>query len=243
METLPRLHEDERIQRDVDAFLVVLRQQQSSLLEGARQAASALHGTPGHLASLAARHLRLTQLFLDAQRALLLRAAEVEQHIAGIGGANGGPVDGRDLALVRADERERQLADLLDRWWSAEVADGRTVMAVAETRVGETHEVLSPVLAALDAADPEDLDPLLAALVACFEPVVEPVAVGTPALVAGADDERDEAFERFWSSSWLGTSVARIQRSAVAHTPTTTNRATDRPREGSLNMRSGSWRG
>lgn len=210
METVPRLDEDERcVTRDeaVDGFFEVLRREQSSLLESARQAASVLRERSDLLPSLVARHLRLIQLFLDAQRALLVRTVEVEREVTRFGGN-----DVAAQTLARAEDRERQLAKLLDGWWSAEVAHGQTMIAVATTSAHDPHDSIAPVLAALDAVDPADLDPLLAALAVCFEPAPSASpeeATAMPALAPAPNEDRDDTFERFWSSTWLGTSLGR----------------------------------
>ena len=193
METAPRPPDVIAIQDDVsgvDAYFAVLRKEQARFLDAIAEARSLLDGSR-RLAYATAIHAQLTRRFLDAQRAILKRRAEVEAEVV-VGSA------GTDFEIQHPDgtEAARQLAALLDTWWQAENQIGRKMLDAARGRTDVCESVAdaqpdytctavgvaqlsSEMVAALDAADPADLATLLTTLDDLLEPaqLVEAVEV------------------------------------------------------------------
>jgi hypothetical protein len=165
----------------VDAYFAVLRKEQARFLDAIAEARSLLDGSR-RFARATAIHAQLTRRFLDAQRAILKRRAEVEAEMAL------GAID-TDFEVHQSDgtEAARQLAALLDTWWHAENQTGRKMLDAARGRADECESVAdtkrihacnavgvvrlsSEMVAALDAADPADLASLLTTLDDLLEP-------------------------------------------------------------------------
>lgn len=66
---------------EVEVFFATLRKEQARFLGAMRHASSRLRRESGHLAHVAATQSRLTQQFFDAQRAIMLRRAEVDAEV------------------------------------------------------------------------------------------------------------------------------------------------------------------
>jgi hypothetical protein len=165
----------------VDDYFDVLRREQARFLDAIAEARLLLIGS-GRVAHAAAIQAQLARRFLDAQRSILRRRAEVEAEFAALAG-------GKDLEVDEPDgaEATRQLAALLDDWWRAENQSGRRMMDAAraydevcpsafETSSGPTcaevgvAQLSAEMISALDAADPADLASLLTTLDDLLEP-------------------------------------------------------------------------
>lgn len=146
---------------DVDEFIDAVRKEQVRYLETIRQAAATLRVDDGRLACVAATQTRLTQQLFDAQRSILQRRAEFDAEVecidlaaeedarAIVSAATGVvreaatlegaiPLDVVEAEQRRSgthgDEAQRQLAALLDDWWTEENREGRAMVADACAR-------------------------------------------------------------------------------------------------------------
>ena len=141
METAPRLYHVLNRASDrnpeVEAYFDTLRKEQARFLDAIAGARSLLNSGSGQLAQLAATQGLLTRQFLDAQRSIMRRRAEIDAEIAMIvdesAGLAAGMVDSRPLE-PRTIAAQRQLASLLDDWWRIENQDGRAAVDAVRGR-------------------------------------------------------------------------------------------------------------
>ena len=194
METAPRLYHVVTLPADrsvgVDAYFETLRKEHGRFLDAIGRARSLLDNESGQLAQVTAVQGQLTRQFLDAQRSIMKRRAEIDAEVAAIGGAT------PDVPVGAA--AQRQLAALLDGWWHAENASGRAVVdAIRGTVRSATWEppkptavaveplphvtlpVASQVLDVLETADPADPDNLLSLLTALADSLERAPAAST----------------------------------------------------------------
>jgi len=138
METAPMLYHVLNPAADrtagVDAYLDTLRKEQARFLDAIAGARSLLNGQAGQLPQFAAAQGLLTRQFLDAQRSIMRRRAEIDAEIATIvdeaSGLAAGIIDTRSLE-PRTTSAQRQLAALLDDWWRIENQDRQAVIDAA----------------------------------------------------------------------------------------------------------------
>ena len=140
METAPKLYhvvnQAAGHSAGVDAFLDALRREQACFLDTIAGARSLLDGESGQFARFTATHGLLTRQFLDAQRSIMKRRAEIDAEVAMIideAGFTAETVDTRQLE-PRITAAQRQLAALLDDWWRVENQDGRALVDAARAR-------------------------------------------------------------------------------------------------------------
>lgn len=218
METAPRLYHvpNQAVDRStgVDVYFETLRREQARFLETIGRARSLLDGGSGHLAEFSASQAVLTRQFLDAQRAILKRRAEILAESS---------IDARPDPRTMA--AQAQLAALLDDWWRTENKGARSAIDT----VGATETVVpcrgvapprqlvngqvgtgrqpSDVLAALEDVDPAHLLTLLTSLADSLAPPPEkiprPQVAPVDELVIRLDhpptgSTSDDTFREFW---------------------------------------------
>ncbi|CAB4886582.1 unannotated protein [freshwater metagenome] len=188
METTPRLPVAELTvpgpNAEAAAFFSALRSAQTLFLDAFAQAQVGVGDHAGQLAHVAAVQGRLTRQFFDAQRALILRRAEIDAEVALIDEAF-------EFEASDGVAAERQLALLLDDWWSAEQEQGRVMVDHAHARAA-IGQLVAPASVlpfeldeALHDADSTDLYRLLTALSDSLD--TRPVA-DVPAVVERSND-------------------------------------------------------
>jgi hypothetical protein len=166
METAPRLYHVVNSSADgdtgVNAYFETLRREQTRFLEAVERARSLLGSDSGQLAQVTATQGMLTRQFLDAQRSIMKRRAQVDAEVGGI------VKEAASLSTVlvgafEADHpaytnAQQQLATLLDDWWHAENVRGRTVLdaAQAATRHNGQENEAATSQAALPPPKPDD---------------------------------------------------------------------------------------
>lgn len=137
---------------DVASFLDRINDEHTRFLDRLIEAQRLLDPPSGSLPSAGALQVRLTQQFLDAQRAILRRRADADAEVARIdrpvvpaAGRHPEPDELVALATRRSALMERQLRSLLDGWWRSEQEEA--VAAVDDANARATVRQLRPEVA------------------------------------------------------------------------------------------------
>ncbi len=136
--------------RSVEKFLCILADEQARFLRAVGQAAVELGGVSDEMRRAAGEHVHLSQRFLDAQRALLRRRADVEATLTLLDGqVDSAAIPPRAPVADPLFEQQRAgLSKLLDEWWAAAIGHGTTEVSHATART-----TMASRLAGIDAPD------------------------------------------------------------------------------------------
>lgn len=120
----------------VNAYFETLRREQTRFLEAVERARSLLGSDSGHLAQLTATHGMLTRQFLDGQRLIMKRRAQVDSEVGGIikepAGFSTVPIGAFERDHPDYTNAQHDLATLLEYWWHSENVRGRAVLDAAQ---------------------------------------------------------------------------------------------------------------